>query len=473
MPKFSICIPTRERHHTLPFAVASVLAQTYPDFELIVQDNFSSDETYKSLKEFDDPRLKYFRSDRRLSMHENWEAALNNCSGDYISYIGDDDALLPFCLERVNELLAIGKVDLLAWLAHTYYWPDVPDPLRRNYLSVDLRAGPTWANYVSPDADRIDRAGYHSNLPPGVLALDSRAILRNWLRYAGPRFYVPTYHNLVSRRLIDRVKDVTKGPYFFNPLPDYGTLIANLYMSEEVIFHAAPLSMTGHSRSSSGGTHGHQESWERRLQNFIEESGWTEEQLSPTVFKPFLWTPVLLAGCFEDVKRRLFPDDEDLSIDWSNFLISAATEVNGEPESVREKCKEWLLESADQIGLPKEKLAFPEVAPFKRVVGTLLDPQGCIVYAFIDGDALGLKTVTDAVRVAGALQPTTLYPVNIPHPPTSSAIPSDGSTVDGSTVVGRQGSAAFEALILIGRAGRRFGDRWLKRLYRIFREIRE
>ena len=39
MPKFSICIPTRERHHTLPYAVASVLAQTYDDFEVIVQDN--------------------------------------------------------------------------------------------------------------------------------------------------------------------------------------------------------------------------------------------------------------------------------------------------------------------------------------------------------------------------------------------------------------------------------------------------
>ena len=66
MPRFSVCIPTRQRHHTLPYSVASVLAQTFDDYELIVQDNFSSDETYHSIKDIGDPRLKYVRSDRRL-----------------------------------------------------------------------------------------------------------------------------------------------------------------------------------------------------------------------------------------------------------------------------------------------------------------------------------------------------------------------------------------------------------------------
>ncbi len=486
MPKFSICIPTRERHHTLPYSVASILAQTYPDFELIVQDNFSSDETYKSLKEFNDPRLKYSRSDRRLSMHENWEAALNQTSGDYISYIGDDDALLPFCLERANELLNIGDVDLLAWLAHTYYWPDVPDAPRRNHLSVDLRSGPLWAQYASPEAHKIDRAQFHQSLPPGTMALDSREILKNWLRHDGVRFYVPTYHNLVSRRLIEQVKVATKGPYFFNPLPDFGTLIANLYISKEVIFYAAPLSMTGHSRSSSGGTHGHQESWERRLQNFIEESGWTEEALLPSVFRPFLWTPALLAGCFEDVKRRLFPDDDALSLDWGNFLISAAAGVNGEPTSVREKCRAWLLESAARIGLPREELAFPEVAPFRREVGTLMDPNGCIIYAFIDGDALGLKTVMDATRVAATLQPTTLYPINIPRPPAPpeiSSVADDGAVTNVLATTEPQAAssedsartkapAAFNVRNLIERVAGRSGYRWLKWLYGLFRKIR-
>ena len=249
------------------------------------------------------------------------------------------------------------------------------------------------------------------------MALDSRQILRNWLHHEGIRFYVPTYHNLVSRRLIDKVRAAHKGPYFFNPLPDFGTLIANLYFSEEVIFNAAPLSMTGHSGRSSGGTHGHQESWDRHLEKFIEESGWTDDQLLPSVFRPFLWAPPLLAGCFEDVKKRLFPDDESLSIDWGNFLISAAAGVNSEPEAARGQCREWLLESADRIGLPRDRLKFPEIPPYKRQAGTLIDPQGRIVYAYLDGDVLGLKTVMDAVRAASTLQPTALYPISVPGVP--------------------------------------------------------
>lgn len=417
MPKFSVCIPTRERHHTLPYAVASVLNQTCGDFEVIVQDNFSSDETYKSLKQFDDRRLKYQRSDRRLPMHVNWEAALKGTTGEYVIYIGDDDALLPFCLERADELLAIGDVELLAWLAHTYYWPGVADEARRNHLTLDMRAGAMWAKYVSPEARTIDRAVKHENLPPGVMALDSREILKNWLRHDGVRIYAPTYHNLVSRTVINKVREAAGGTYFFNPLPDFGTLIANLYVSEELIYYTAPLSMTGHSPNSSGGALGHQCSWDRHLRHFIGESGWSKEQLLPSVFEPFLWTPALLAGCYEDVKRKLFPDNDDFQIDWKNFLISAAAGVNGEPESAREPCKQWLLESADRIGLPREKLSFPNVDPFKRQAGTLLDPEGRAVYLFVDGDAIGLRTVTDAVRLAVTLQPSPLYSIAIVPPP--------------------------------------------------------
>ena len=168
-----------------------------------------------------------------------------------------------------------------------------------------------WAKYVAPEASTMDRASRHDSLPPGTMALDSRETSEE---LAAPRRRALLCADVSQSRLAagDRPREErdTRRPYFFNPLPDFGTLIANLYVSEEIIFYAAPLSMTGHSRSSSGGTHGHQESWDRRLENFIEESGWTAEQLLPTVFKPFLWNPALLAGCFEDVKRRLFPDDE-------------------------------------------------------------------------------------------------------------------------------------------------------------------
>ena len=149
----------------------------------------------------------------------------------------------------------------------------------------------------------------------------------------------------------------------------------------------------------------------------------------------------------------------ELSIDWGNFLISAAAGVNGEPESVRERCKDWLLESADRIGLPREKLAFPDVAPFQRQVGTLLDPNGCLVYIFVDGEVLNLKTVTDAVRVACVLHPTTLYPVSIPRPP---APPEPVPEPENNTV--GHAATATNSAGLVGRARSNLGR--VKRLVR-------
>jgi len=282
MPRFSICIPTRERHQTLPYTMRSVLQQSCGDFELIVQDNCSGPETRAVVESFDDDRIVYHRSTERLAMHDNWEQALDLSRGEFVIYLGDDDALLPDCLEKVVGCVEGREVDLLAWLAHTYYWPDVPDEKRRNHLSLDMRAAPSWADHFSPEKDAIDRAGHHATLPPGVFCLDSRRLLRNWLAHDGARVYVPTYHNLVSRRVIDEVKRRTNGIYFFNPLPDFGTLIANLYVAREVFFYAAPLSMTGHSGRSSGGTHGDQESWDRTLKRFMAEAKLTPEQLLPT-----------------------------------------------------------------------------------------------------------------------------------------------------------------------------------------------
>lgn len=401
MPRFSVCIPTRERHHTLPHAIASVLRQTHRDFEVVVQDNAGSDATYTAVKAFDDPRVKYCRSDARLPMHENWEAALNAASGEFLTFIGDDDALLPFCLDRVANLLSTGNVELLAWAAHTYYWPDVPDEKRRNHLTLDLRTARLWSESIPKTMRR------RKHPTPGVFAIDCKAALVNWLTHTGFRLYVPTYHNVVSRSVIEKVKAVT-GAYFFNPLPDISTLIANLYVTDEVLFYVEALSMTGHSANSSGGTHGHQEAWDARLRNFLDESGWADEDLMPSVLPKFLWNPALLVGCFEDVKRRLFPDDARFEIDWPGFVHEASGQVSTEPEAVQEQCKAWLQDCANRLGMP-EKIRFKYVSPWERQIGIRNDPLGRSEFAFVDGEALGFTSIDDAVSLAHQIQPTVQY----------------------------------------------------------------
>lgn len=416
-PKYSVCIPTRDRHQTLPFTIRSVLQQTYQDFEVVVQDNFSGPETEAAVKEFDDARLIYHRSDERLPMHDNWEDALNQTSGDYVIFIGDDDALMPNCLESVTGLIADHDVGLLAWLAHLYYWPDVPDVRRRNHLSLDMRSAAAWAPHFATEKAELDLRSRHEKLPDGTFCLNSRRILRNWLAYEGVRVYVPTYHNLVSRRTIEKVRAlVPGGVYFFNPLPDYGTLIANLFVEEEVFFHAAPLSMTGHSGRSAGGTHGDQDSWNRSLERFMSEARMTPDQFLPPQFKQIAWSQPILAGCFNNVKQALFPEDTELAVNWANFLKEASAQVNSEPEVARAECREWVTDSWLRIGRDPGELDFPPPQEWVRKTGLQVDPHGVLYSIFVDGDRMGMRSILDAVDFAASIGRSELFPTQIPEP---------------------------------------------------------
>jgi glycosyltransferase involved in cell wall biosynthesis len=61
MPKVTVSIPTFNRVNLLPFAIESVLKQSYQDFELIVCDDGSADGTPELMSQYTDSRIKYIR----------------------------------------------------------------------------------------------------------------------------------------------------------------------------------------------------------------------------------------------------------------------------------------------------------------------------------------------------------------------------------------------------------------------------
>ena len=62
MIRFSIVIPTRERHETLGSTLQTVLTQDFDDYEIVVSDNFSSPETKLVVDSFNSDKIKYFLS---------------------------------------------------------------------------------------------------------------------------------------------------------------------------------------------------------------------------------------------------------------------------------------------------------------------------------------------------------------------------------------------------------------------------
>jgi glycosyltransferase involved in cell wall biosynthesis len=104
-PKVCVCIPTYNAAAFLADAIGSVLAQTFSDFDLIVSDDASDDETPSICRKYDDPRFRASRSDRRLGQAGNWNRCLELASGEYVILLHADDQLLPGYLERAVAIL--------------------------------------------------------------------------------------------------------------------------------------------------------------------------------------------------------------------------------------------------------------------------------------------------------------------------------------------------------------------------------
>jgi glycosyltransferase involved in cell wall biosynthesis len=103
MPTVSICIPTYNRPELLERAVRSCLAQTYPDFEVIITDNSPGDESGLVAARFGDPRIRYFKNDANMGACASCNRGVSLAQGRYIKFLMDDDLLKPQCLARMVE----------------------------------------------------------------------------------------------------------------------------------------------------------------------------------------------------------------------------------------------------------------------------------------------------------------------------------------------------------------------------------
>jgi len=98
-PKVSVCMPVYNGRAFIAESIASVLAQTYENFELLVIDNCSTDDTGAIVRGIKDPRIKYFRNDQNIGPIRNTNRCLELANGEYINIIHHDDIMLPDNLE--------------------------------------------------------------------------------------------------------------------------------------------------------------------------------------------------------------------------------------------------------------------------------------------------------------------------------------------------------------------------------------
>jgi len=100
----SIILPTYNRAHFLPRALDSVFAQTYGNWELVIIDDGSTDETSKLLDKYTDPRIVRLQQENKgVSAARNY--GISCCKGDMIALLDSDDEWLPRKLETQLKLM--------------------------------------------------------------------------------------------------------------------------------------------------------------------------------------------------------------------------------------------------------------------------------------------------------------------------------------------------------------------------------
>jgi glycosyltransferase involved in cell wall biosynthesis len=104
-PIVSVCIPAYRGAAHIGAAIESVLTQTFGDFELVVIDDNSPDDTRAVVERYGDPRIRLMRNARNLGPEGNWNRCLEEARGTYIKLLPQDDVLSPDCLARQVTVL--------------------------------------------------------------------------------------------------------------------------------------------------------------------------------------------------------------------------------------------------------------------------------------------------------------------------------------------------------------------------------
>jgi glycosyltransferase involved in cell wall biosynthesis len=233
-PRFSVLVPSRNRSELVRHALASVLRQDFPSFEIVVSDN-ASDEPYADhVKELSDPRVVYSRSTTPLWVTANWNRALAAARGEYVVMLGDDDALAPGYFAQMHAMIErFEQPDIVYSMAYHYAYPGV---------SVDRPDG-YFATVNNSPVFRRGQAAYRLD-PTEARRLARKGIeLRHEISFNAQHF-------LYKRSFIKDLESF--GPFYQSPYPDFYACFMSFWKARSIVVDPKPRTIIGISPRSFG-----------------------------------------------------------------------------------------------------------------------------------------------------------------------------------------------------------------------------
>lgn len=124
-PLFSIVLPTYNRARFLPRSIGSVEAQSCTDWELLVMDDASTDDTPELMQGYADPRIRYIRHEQNMERSANRNAGIERAKGRFICLLDSDDAWRPEHLAVMKQAIeANSHKDALYFTGYVWHFPD-------------------------------------------------------------------------------------------------------------------------------------------------------------------------------------------------------------------------------------------------------------------------------------------------------------------------------------------------------------
>ena len=181
----SVCVPTYNGAAFLPQALASISAQTFVDYEVLIVDDGSTDRSVDIAQTYaaSDERVRVIRNPERAgSSAKNANQCLRHARGEWIKFLYQDDVMAPHCIERMLEAGRRGRF-VISW--HDYLFePGTDDATRQMYEALPLLRSVLPTNYAGVD-EFCD------------------AVLAHW----AVNFIGPTSSTLIHREIFDRYGD--------------------------------------------------------------------------------------------------------------------------------------------------------------------------------------------------------------------------------------------------------------------------
>ncbi|GAB3709147.1 hypothetical protein GCM10027592_45070 [Spirosoma flavus] len=320
LPKITIVIPTRERLSTLQWTLKTCLTPQVDNYEILVSDNFSQDGTRDYVESLRDPRIRYVNTGKRISMSHNWEFALSHIAEGFVSYVGDDDGILPDTIERVRSYIKEYNVAAVNSKAINYCWPSHIDPALKNLLTIPLKKGFTLLESSAVLTDVAAGLRTYHDLP--------------WL-----------YGGFVSVDIINTNKKRSGGSFFLSQIPDVYSGVSLTKIIPRYGYSYKPLIINGISGHSTGSSYFSPDKSQKSQTTFSSE----ENIPFHHKFVPGPAIQVLISESWQQAYDRKLIDSAP---DIRATLIQAAKESRVESSLYQQKAKEMLLQVAHLNEIP-------------------------------------------------------------------------------------------------------------------------